>query len=333
MAETKIEWTERTWNPIVGCSLESPGCKHCYAMKMAGRLEAMGLPAYQGTTQKTAKGFVWTGKIGVNDHAMLEPLRRKTPTTWFVNSMSDLFHPDVPDEIIDQIFAVAMLCSRHTFQMLTKRSERMRHWMQRLEAAVIAWFVRGDPELLNDSFPHCAGSIAHPAGPRDWPLPNIWLGVSIEDQKRADERLPDLLATPAAVRWLSCEPLLEEVLFDPCDLARVDWVVVGGESGPGARPMHPEWARSLRDQCAIAAGVPFFFKQWGNWSSIYDRDNDDPDWRRVPKPGDWDKKRWLNRAGGQGFHGDNLHMLQNVGKKAAGRLLDGIIHDERPANG
>jgi hypothetical protein len=193
-----------------------------------------------------------------------------------------------------------------------------------------------------------------------WPLPNVWLGVSVEDQAAADERVPDLLATSAAVRWLSCEPLLgpvdlkristfafrgaevldaltgtlEGMFGDPCGrLPALDWIVVGGESGHGARPMHPDWARSLRDQCA-AAGVPFHFKQWGAWELSLDRERDDPDWRAdyTNDYVDRGKSRWLNLAGGCGFHGERFVVMRNVGKKAAGRLLDGVEHNDLPGN-
>lgn len=365
MAETTIEWTERTWNPIVGCSLQSPGCKRCYAMKMAGRLEAMGVPYYQGTTQKTANGFVWTGRIAANDNALMEPLRRRSPTMWFVNSMSDLFHEDVSEQAIDRIFVVMALNPQHTFQVLTKRADRMRayvegfNWERAIENCRDA---SGSSMILKHSIAELrrlfglADRFSYDRDLSAWPLPNVWKGVSVEDQKRANERVPDLLATPAAIRWLSCEPLLgpvdlrnipvaEGVTLDamtgwhtgyahrpvqklPDATNSLDWVVVGGESGPDARPMHPAWARSIREQCSFL--VAFFFKQWGNWISIYDRDRDDPDWRNVPKPGDWNRRRWLNLAGGQGFHGDELHMMKNVGKKGAGRELDGRTYDGMP---
>ncbi|WP_049820085.1 DUF5131 family protein [Bradyrhizobium japonicum] len=175
-----------------------------------------------------------------------------------------------------------------------------------------------------------------------WPLPNVWLGVSTERQKEADARIPDLLATPAAVRFVSLEPLLGPIDLKYVDEGinalssstgpNLDWVIAGGESGDGARPMHPDWARSLRDQCA-AAGVPFFFKQWGAWSEFYDRDRDDPDWRNVPQVDHQMGRgatRWHNLAGGIGFHGERLVAMRNVGKGAAGRLLDGLEHNGMP---
>lgn len=211
-----IEWTEATWNPVTGCSKVSPGCKHCYAERMAQRLQAMGQPNYKN-------GFELTLQPG-----MLElPLSWKRPQTTFVNSMSDLFHAEVPLEYIRRVFAVMRKASWHRFQVLTKRSERLAE-LERL---------------------------------LDW-APNIWMGVSVESQAYGS-RIDDLRQTNAAVRFLSLEPLLGP-LHD-LDLSGIDWVIVGGESGPGARPMAPEWVVNLRDQCR-SAEVPFFFKQWGGWN-------------------------------------------------------------------
>jgi protein gp37 len=275
---SNIEWTNETWNPVVGCSLASPGCTNCYAMKMAGRLEAMGVESYQGTTQKSKAGFVWTGKVNFNEAALLKPFKWKKPRLIFVNSMSDLFHPAVPDEVIDKVFAVAALCPQHTFQILTKRSARMREYCndpqtpERIALIIIEqasdWSIKGEDWLKP------LGNRAKEEDPSfvGWPLPNVWLGVSVEDQARADERIPDLLDTPAAVRFLSCEPLLgpinitsiaprpsaEDLKYWPSTmplpyppewgcLPWIDWIIAGGESGHGARPMHPDWARSLRD--------------------------------------------------------------------------------------
>ena len=283
---TKIEWTERTWNPIVGCSIVSPGCTNCYAMKQAARCDAMGLSRYDGLTRKVNGTAVWTGRLAqAPDETLLTPLRRKKPTMYFVNSMSDLFHEDCPDEWIDRVFAVMALTPQHTYQVLTKRAARMHRWSaagrDRADTVGLAMLT------LVDRIPY-----GHRQVP--WPLPNVWLGVSTERQQEADERIPLLLDTPAAIRFISAEPLLgpidltslpfpkscicetrdptldafnASVFCEGCcegpeamDLGKLDWVIVGGESGPDARPMHPDWARSLRDQCA-AASVPFFMKQ------------------------------------------------------------------------
>jgi len=325
---THIEWTEATWNPITGCSLASPGCTNCYAMQLAGTRLAH-IPSRAGLTQPSKAGPVWTGEVRFNEEWLDQPLRWTKPRMIFVCAHGDLFHESVPDDWIDRIFAVMALCPQHTFQVLTKRSARMRHYFGRpdRECEVAAEAYSLDERVEG--------------GALQWPLPNVWLGVSVEDQQRADERIPDLLATPAAIRWISAEPLL-----GPVDLCRVrgnlapiagyiplestdhkpvglDWVVVGGESGPGARPMHPDWARSLRDQCA-AAGVPFFFKQWGEWFPYGEIDGgghpNSAD--RGENPGLWHV--WQD----DNFGGFSV----KIGKKRAGRMLDGVEHNGMPGH-
>ena len=208
-----IEWTESTWNPVTGCSKVSDGCRHCYAERMALRLRGMGQANY-------ARGF----EVTLQTHALGLPLSWKKPQMIFVNSMSDLFHADVPPEFIQNVFDVMCRADWHTYQILTKRSERL---------------LELDPQLA-------------------WPL-HVWMGVTVENADNA-YRIDHLRRTRAAVKFLSLEPLLGPL--PDLDLAGIHWVVVGGESGPGARPMRPEWAIDLRDQC-LKAGVPFFFKQWG----------------------------------------------------------------------
>lgn len=208
-----IEWTEATWNPVTGCTKVSPGCKHCYAERMAGRLQAMGQANY-------AHGF----ELTLQPHMIELPLRWKKPQTVFVNSMSDLFHPVVPLAYIREVFAVMRRAHWHRFQVLTKRAERVA-----AESSQLAW------------------------------APNVWMGVSIETD-RYRSRIDLLRSTGAKIKFLSLEPLLGPL--PDLDLTGIDWVIVGGESGPGARPMDPEWAIDLRDQCRRAS-VPFFFKQWG----------------------------------------------------------------------
>ncbi len=278
MAEnSKIEWTDATWNPMAGCSIVSPGCHNCYAMRTAYRLAAMGQKKYQGTTEKKNGRILWTGKINTDESALSIPLKKKKPTTWFVNSMSDLFHESVPFDFIDKVFAVMALCPQHTFQILTKRPERMAEYTttsHRQEAIELAMsLVDGYPEEDYDVI---------------WPLPNVWLGTSCEDQQRADERIPHLLRCPAAVRFVSAEPLLGpidlgedsatfchwagQVVAGECEhgmacrersyLDYLDWVIVGGESGPGARPCDLAWIRSIVGQCR-EAGVACFVKQLG----------------------------------------------------------------------
>ena len=211
---SSIEWTESTWNPVTGCSKISTGCKHCYAERMAKRLHAMGQPNYRD-------GF----KVSLHPQALELPLKWRTPQTIFVNSMSDLFHKDVPEEFIRRVFDVMVLARWHRFQILTKRSERLLQ--------------------LSPSLP--------------WSC-NIWMGVSVES-KDYYSRIRDLRATGAFIKFLSCEPLLGPLPRLP--LKGIDWVIAGGESGPHARPMEPSWPEGIRDQC-VKAGVPYFFKQWGD---------------------------------------------------------------------
>src|SRR6185436_13658476 len=280
---SSIEWTEATWNPTRGCSLVSPGCTNCYAMKQAHRFSGnsrttkagkrTGPQAYTGLTRLTSNGPVWTGDVRLAEEMLELPLRWKKPRRIFVNSMSDLFHEKLTYEQIDRVFAVMALCPQHTFQVLTKRAERMQSYLSRLSP-------RGDSRIcqaIND----IPASLGNRRGCLELPLPNVWLGISVEDQKTADERIPFLVKSPAAIRWVSYEPALGPVDFEhigpmleklnrlkPHEEAvdhgiyerrrGLDWIVVGGESGPSARPMHPEWARSARDQC-VAAGVKFFF--------------------------------------------------------------------------
>lgn len=321
--KTSIEWTDATWNPITGCSVTSPGCTNCYAMQLAGTRLAHH-PSRAGLTHEVNGNHVWTGETRFNEQWLDQPLRWRKPRMIFVCAHGDLFHESVPDEWIDRVFAVMALAPHHVFQVLTKRAARMREWIASRPVDTVYENMR----VLT----HPISRGPNPFSIRaDWPLPNVWLGVSVEDQARADERIPDLLATPAAVRWLSCEPLLGPVDltcirfqnarggqedWDALDLhlvegeapdgAVLDWIVVGGESGGKARPMHPDWARSLRDQCA-AAGVPFLFKQWGEWGRIADQ---------MPAPD---------------HLAEDADRLTCVGKKRAGRLLDGVQHNGFPA--
>ena len=273
MGDTNIAWTNCTWNPLRGCTEISPGCAHCYAAAVAARFSGLGQP-YEGLAYRDANGRAhWTGQVRTVPEKLAEPLKWKKPRMVFVNSMSDLFHEDVPDEYIAAVFGVMAACPQHTFQVLTKRSERLRHWF--------AWLPRHYDGPRRTDLPWYTEDLVTRlklAPETDWPLPNVWLGVSVEDQRRADERIPHLLRTPAAVRFLSVEPLLGPVDLEravPCGyycdpavghvdhypaLDGIHWVIVGGESGPGFRPMNLDWARSIRDQCQ-AAGVPFFYKQ------------------------------------------------------------------------
>ena len=267
--KSAIEWTMSTWNPVLGCSKVSAGCANCYAIREAWKKRnhpsQKVRDAYEGLVRQLPDGSLnWTGKVACLPDRLEAPLHWKQGRRIFVNSMSDLFHPDVPFTFVAQVWDTMFEATQHQFQILTKRPERLyefAHWMDKSEFRAIDY-------------------------------PNVWLGVSVEDQRAADERIPWLLRVPAAVRFLSCEPLLgpidleklhrldystsaigEEVYplaglraIPDCDweAARVDWVITGGESGKGARATHPEWARSLREQCA-SQDVPFFFKEWGEW--------------------------------------------------------------------
>lgn len=258
-----------TWNPVRGCSLVSAGCQNCYAMKTAHRFSKPGM-AYEGLTEIGPQGPRWTGKITLVHEAQEEPLHWKTPRRVFVNSMSDLFHEDVPDEFIDQVFAV-MLCSpRHTFQILTKRPARMLQYMN-----TDLGFGRSG-YIWNAAYKVKGIKVPKGKMPPQFPYPNVWLGVSIEDQATADDRIPILLQTPTAVRFISAEPLLGPIKFrwdrwlpvsgleqiEREQLRTIDWAIIGGESGPGARPCDLAWIRSIKDQCQ-ASDVPVFIKQLG----------------------------------------------------------------------
>ena len=396
---THIEWTDATWNPITGCSIVSPGCTHCYAMRDAGGGRVKNHPSRKGLTKQVNGKHVWTGEVRFNAQWLDQPLRWSRPRMIFVCAHGDLFAEGVPDEWIDQVFAVMALRPQHTFQVLTKRPERMRQYLTAADRqhsiAAAGFTIRLSPSI--DFLMQ-----------KPWPLPNVWLGVSVEDQRRADERIPILLDTPAAIRWISAEPLLGPVDIsrwtatahvtcrkcrnafwlhsaDPCRhkdggdgwtlacphcggcrckpawtemdarsgtimeppqdwvdrkigrftkvhptiqvKSALDWVVAGGESGPGARPMHPDWARGLRDQCA-AAGVHFLFKQWGEYAP-----------RRAAEPADQvdARKALIVRPDGgitSGLlpYGPDAWIMDKLGKRLAGRLLNGVEHNAFPTS-
>ena len=216
--QSRIEWTEQTWNPTTGCTKVSPGCKHCYAEVMARRLQAMGAGGYDA-------GF----ELAMHPGRLGQPLARKKPTVYFVNSMSDLFHEDIPDKFLDEVFGVIRATPQHTYQILPKRAERLPRYFAR----------RKCPD-------------------------NVWLGVSVEDRAYGLPRIDQLRRVKAHIRFLSVEPLLEDL--GEINLHDIHWVIVGGESGPKARPMQPHWVENIRHQCDDA-GVAFFFKQWGGWGA------------------------------------------------------------------
>ncbi|MDD5249680.1 MAG: phage Gp37/Gp68 family protein [Rhodocyclaceae bacterium] len=343
--KTGIFWTDATWNPVTGCQKVSSGCKYCYAERDWARLAANPKTRYYG---RDFTDVQW--HLDVLD----QPLRWMKPRRIFVCSMSDLFHEAVPDLVIADVFAVMAAARRHTFQVLTKRPQRAadlmnaKHFLEKVEEALA---LHSDDALV-------------------WPLPNVEFGVTTENQDAANERVGLLQMIPAAVRWVSVEPLLGAIDFRwlpveacaseccgmqrlngltgaaICDLSgqvfdrgpRIDWIVAAGESGPKARPMHPDWVRGLRDQCATAS-VPFLFKQWGEWvprSACYHTFEDgtscadrDPECKllgpvvRLTKLGNDGSQ--LKNSG----EGDSVY-LQRIGKKAAGRLLDGREWNEYP---
>lgn len=315
MSKSDIEWTDRVWNPVTGCTKVSSGCKNCYAERFAGR--AMG--------QWKGRDF---GDVRMHPERLRLPLDWKNPQKIFVNSMSDLFHEHVPFEFIDEVFEVMRQAHWHTFQVLTKRPGRA--------LAFFAWRkqnsvrIEGGRWLINDATPS-----------------NVWLGCSVENQKTAFERILYLLQCPAAVRFVSVEPLLSAVDLEAVKFVAapgffgdalqwhhrpngagkwpgIDWVICGGESGPGARPMHPDWARSLRDQCQNA-GVPFFFKQWGEYEYM------PPGRCREGDTVVWSDGSFQKLKGGEMPSDRSAFTCRRVGKRNSGRLLDGFEHSAFPA--
>jgi protein gp37 len=374
---SKIEWTDETWNPITGCTKISAGCQNCYAERMAkGRLKGrFGYPKDDPFRPGIEHSDQWE-----------RPFKWRNPRNIFVCSMGDLFHDDVSFELVDKVLALAALCPQHTFQLLTKRPKRMNayfsasgrvrsmceaadiignnqmgdpdnpHWMRRYYkiwhkqglGRLCAWIYEGG--AANIMFKRKEPGREYPSWIA-WPLPNLWLGVTAENQEQADKRIPILLQIPAAVRFVSVEPMLGPVdltHLQPDDppveinaLAgthgvlrphggknhKLDQVICGGESGPRARPMHPDWARSLRDQC-VCAGVPFFFKQWGEWGPgsgfKYDKKTAAVSICGRVIPGNTNRKDFPDDTRGAWTY------MRRVGKKAAGRELDGKTWDQRP---
>lgn len=290
---TAIEWTDVSWNPTRGCTRVSAGCDNCYAIRQARRQDRPG-GAYEGLTRRRKKDgkLDWSGRVRFVADALVKPLRWREPRHVFVNSMSDLFHPSLTNEQIAAVFGVMAVSGRHTFQVLTKQATRMRQWFEWLSEA-------GDPTWrIRECIDYAAQMLPPPKSDRElekmtrhgeaWPLPNVWIGVSAEDQQRADERVPELIQTPATVRFISAEPLLGRVHLAPWLQSavqgpqgdwplnergwfrRIDWVIVGGESGLGARPYHREWAQRIVEECR-AAGTACFHKQMG--AHVVDRND------------------------------------------------------------
>lgn len=330
MADSAIEWTDKTWNPVTGCTRASAGCDNCYAVQMTKRLELMGKEKYRGLVNEGKRHF--NGVVRCHEDTLLIPFGWKKPQRIFVNSMSDLFHKDVPFEFIDRVFAVMALCPQHTFQVLTKRPERMAEYLSAgIDELWARWVHEMDPNRRPAPAPAAAyGSSAwsrycfrneHP-----WPLPNIWLGTSVEDQVAADLRREPLrkVADLGWLTWVSNEPAIDAVCWDYWDFIR--WMVTGGESGPEARPSSPNWHRYTRDWC-LAMGIPFLFKQWGAWlpghhftDELHDRDP-------APEQSRFECAQWLDDEWHLGYplaqDVEDGNAMYRVGKKAAGRLLDG----------
>lgn len=323
MAETTgIEWCDHTFNPWTGCTKVSPACDHCYAESWAKR---SGQVQWGNHPRKRTSKDYWRQPWKWNREACVSGVRRKV----FCASLADVFDNQIPEEWRLELFDLIDSCRDLDWLILTKRPQNIKKML-----------------------------------PPDWDWisgwPHVWIGTTVENQSEAEKRIPSLLDIPTKIRFLSCEPMLGPIDLSHCGNhytgsgplhlwrpghgenggwrkqfseppPQIHWVICGGESGPGARPMHIEWAKSLRDQCA-AADVPFFFKQWGEWISCLDRDVHDPDWRApYSKFSASPKFRFLNLAGGCGFHGDQLHVMERVGKKNAGASLVGRHHREFPA--
>lgn len=297
---THIEWADATVNAVNGCSVISPGCTNCYAMKLAGtRLRDH--PSRAGLTNPSKAGPVWNGEVTLHNTALHQPRKWARPRTIFWNAHGDLFHENVPDDWIDQVFDVIRDTPQHKHLVLTKRTERMKEYLRDLDRP---------------------------------PLPlNVWIGTSVEDQQRAEERIPHLLDTPARGRFISAEPLLGFIHLLPYLITGgIHGVIAGGESGTGARPMHPSWARAIQSSCE-KAGVPFHFKQWGSWRVVMERDFGDlhashqKELEALKLP----NVRWLDTNGGQ-VNNVAAVLVQRVQKKLAGRVLDGRLHDALPWN-
>lgn len=259
MAETQIEWTDATWNPVAGCSIESSGCKHCYAMEMARRLEAMGMAKYTGLTRRTGNRIVWNGVVREDQAALAIPHKWKKPRKIFVNSMSDLFHERVNEEFIQAVWQVMRETPQHNYQILTKRPERMAEVVSRMGGGI---------------------------------LRNVWLGTSVEDGAVA-QRIGHLRKVPAAIRFISFEPLIGPV--GAIDLGGIHWAIVGGESGRQARPIRESWVDEIYAQC-VQAGTAFFFKQWGTWGKDNKRRSKKANGREY-RGRTWDEMPAVQRAG------------------------------------
>lgn len=336
MQKSKIEWTEGTWNPVTGCTKVSQGCKNCYAERIYERFHGHG-------------SFK---QVICHKERLQQPFKIKKPSMIFVNSMSDLFHEAVSFDFIDEVFAVMMCCPQHIFQILTKRPKRMLEWFSWKNTIWKNEGMQGPERIRYQAYHSWGKNIDYDSG-NYWPLKNVWIGVSCEDQKNANDRIHYLNMVPAAVKFISCEPLLGAIDFEKAigDSLKwhagglkncIGWVIAGGESGPHARPMHPDWVRSLHDQCA-ANNIPFFFKQWGEWAPV---DTVDPTgdiiWL-IEKDGHLIERKkpiehiCINHHGYTSKRADDVickteenQILYRFGKYISGNILDGKQYLEFP---
>jgi protein gp37 len=322
---TKIEWTNETWNPIVGCSKVSEGCQNCYAEKMAIRVRSMlannitpSWVAYDDVVDMDKKA--WNGKTHLVLSAFEKPFHWRKPRKVFVCSMGDLFHESVPFAWITNVFAVIMANPQHTFQILTKRPDRMLEWFNYIEKIEEHEVMQGPEKIRYLAYKLYDYKTEFNNG-NYWPLKNLWIGVSAENKEQANKRIPILFKISAAVRFVSIEPMLGAIDLDDFTYDgigslqnQLDWVILGGESGHHARPLHPDWVRSIRDQCK-ATGIPFFFKQWGEWIPVDHCDEDN---------------YWAAKKSKEIGNGIQKYLVFKVGKKRAGNLLDGKRYEEFP---
>lgn len=354
--DTKIEWATKVWNPFRGCSKVSEGCRNCYAIKMANRFSGDG-GHYEGLVKKTNSMLNWTGIVQRAPQVLKDPLSWKKHQRIFMNSMSDLFHESIEDWMIDEVFGIVLAChvlenrQSHTFMSLTKRPERQREYfsasprelIKRWTKAMDGVVIMDNPDMMFSEY------VASFSINQIFPLPNYWVGTSVENQEAADKRVPEILQVPAAIRFLSMEPLLGPVDLTKVNLPEqlqpdwsigndalkfnalsddedrlyqsenhISWVITGGESGPNARPSNSDWFRSIRDQCT-AVGVAFHFKQYGEWIHNTHHNFKNYDGMKV---------RDVMSKLPNGF--THVDCYRKIGKKNAGRLLDGRTWDEFP---
>lgn len=331
---TYKEGAEVFWNLVSGCSQVSEGCKNCHAQVQAGRLNRPG-QIYSGLTIRTEEGAKWTGDTKLSFDLLMEPLKWVKPRNVLVAPLSDLFHENVPDAFIDKVFAVMALCSQHRFVLQTKRAKRLMEYCQSLKTRPyeVASALMEDLKLA----PYAPGSQDFHTADGDIQnvvmkglLPNLSISISIENQAAADERLPALLATPAAEKSVDVSPLLGMIDLKLMEVSDLAWISVSGEAGPGSRPMHPDWVRSIRDQCS-KAGIPFVFPQWGDWVPVaIIKQTPEVDQRPGHEMAPYKTMR-LSEARNEQLHcveTGSTYLMSRVGKKASGRVLDGKIWDE-----